>query len=299
MTALVLHTGAGTGIGLCLILLGLFPRPVPLVKALDALTRRPHNDPAVTDPRAVGFTARWGRPGVRLLRRAGLPVSATRRDLATLGKPVAVHLAEQVTATVAGLVLPITAALLLALAGVNPGLTVPVGVALAGAAAGFLAPELAVRAEALRRRASARHALSSYLNLVVVSLAGGSGVDQALDDAATVGRGATYTDLRDALAEARLARVPPWDTLTALGKRLNVEQLQQLAASVGLAGTEGAAVRASLTSRAQALRTRQLADVDAEASAATERMSLPVVCLFAGFLIFLGMPAVVAVLTGL
>ena len=54
-----------------------------------------------------------------------------------------------------------------------------------------------------------------------------------------------------------------------------------LAASVSLAGTEGAKVRQSLAAKAAALRTHQLTDAEGSAQAATERMSLPVVLLMA------------------
>jgi len=42
-----------------------------------------------------------------------------------------------------------------------------------------------------------------------------------------------------------------------------------------------------------------LAEAETTAQAATEKMSLPVVLLFAGFLCFIGYPAVERVLTGL
>jgi Flp pilus assembly protein TadB len=124
-------------------------------------------------------------------------------------------------------------------------------------------------------------------------------VDQALDDAAKVGSGPAFAELRYALAEAGLARIPPWDVLATLGRRIALPELIQLAGSIGQAGTEGAKVRGSLRSRAVSLRQRQLSDAEGEANAATERMSLPIVALFAGFLIFLGYPAVAAVLGGL
>ena len=68
---------------------------------------------------------------------------------------------------------------------------------------------------------------------------------------------------------------------------------------MALAGTEGARVRASLAAKAASLRTHELAEAETADQAATERMSLPVVLLFAGFLLFLGYPAVEKVLTGL
>jgi tight adherence protein C len=298
-TGMVLLAGFGTGLGLWLIVVGWFPRPPRLDKALDAPYGLARPLDADSQERPSGWSGRWGRPAVRWLRRAGLPLASTRRDLAALDKPVDVHLAEQATAAVFGLLLPPAATALLAFAGMGVNVGMPVLASLILGLAGFAAPELSVHSDAVKHRAAFRDALSSFLDLVVISLASGAGVDQALDEAAKVGSGPAYTELRYALTEARLARVPPWDILAALGRRVGVAELQQLAATIGLAGTEGAKVRASLRSRAIALRGRQLTDAEGEANAATERMALPIVALFAGFLIFLGYPAIAAVLGGL
>jgi Flp pilus assembly protein TadB len=301
VNAIVLVAGAGTAVGLWLILIGWFPRPPDLEKALDAPYHVHSGADVVADPAAGtgGWTGRWGRPAVRLLRRLGLPRPSTRRDLATLDKPVDVHLAEQATACLFGLLLPPAAAALLGVGGVQVGVEIPVAASLVLGVAGFLAPELSVHSDAAKYRAAFLDALSAFLDLVSIGLASGSGIDQALDDAARVGSGPAFTELRYALREARLARVAPWDILAALGRRLAVTELVQLAASVGQAGTEGAKIRASLRARAKALRARQLTVAEGEANAATERMALPIVMLFAGFLIFLGYPALHAVLTGL
>ena len=133
----------------------------------------------------------------------------------------------------------------------------------------------------------------------MVALAGGGGVETALADAASVGSGWAFAYLRRALDQARLARQTPWAALGRLGQELGVGELSELAASVALAGTEGAKVRASLAAKAASLRTHELAEAETADQAATERMSLPVVLLFAGFLLFLGFPAVEKVLTGL
>lgn len=301
MNAIVLVAGLGTALGFWLILVGWFPRPPALDKALDApyQQHRPGDAAADAEARTTGWTGRWGRPAVRLLRRIGLPRQSTRRDLATLDKPVDVHLAEQATAALFGLLLPPAAAAVLDTAGVHFGVGITVAASLILGVAGFLAPELSVHSDAVKYRTEFLDALSAFLDLVSIGLASGSGIDQALDDAAKVGTGAAFTELRYALREARLARGAPWDILAALGRRLAVTELVQLAASVGQAGTEGAKIRASLRSRAKALRGRQLTVAEGEANSATERMALPIVMLFAGFLIFLGYPALSAVLTGL
>ena len=112
-------------------------------------------------------------------------------------------------------------------------------------------------------------------------------------------QGWAFGQLRRALEEARLTRTPPWGPLGRLGQALGVDELSELAASVALAGAEGARVRASLAAKATSIRSHALADAQADAEAMSERMSLPVVVLFAGFLLFVGYPALAHVLAGL
>jgi Flp pilus assembly protein TadB len=221
------------------------------------------------------------------------------RDLAVIGRPVPIHLAQKATLTIAGLLLPGLLHLLLTLAGLSPGVEFPIIVGLVLAAAGFVLPDLQARADAAKSRTAFRHALSAYLDLVRITLAGGAGIDSALHGAVAIGRGWAFTQIRRALDTARLTRTTPWATLRQLGEELGVTELAELAASVSLAGTEGAKVRTSLAAKAVALRTRQLTDAEADAQSATERMSLPVMALFLGFLIFIAYPALTQVLNGL
>jgi tight adherence protein C len=124
--------------------------------------------------------------------------------------------------------------------------------------AGLLLPDLSVRRDAARCRADFRLALSAYLNLIRINLAGDAGVEGALTDAASVGRGWSFTQLRRALTTAKLTRTSPWSTLRSLGEELDIRELAEPSASVSLAGTEGAKVRASLRAKVAALRTREL-----------------------------------------
>jgi Flp pilus assembly protein TadB len=292
-----LLTGALFGLGLIAIAAGLAPRKPPLAEALAAVTREPVRPLVGLDE--GGWAARLGRPAAALLSGAGLPTAAVRRDLAVLGRPVERQLAEQATAALIGLLLVPAMATLLAIGGLRLAWQLPAIGAIALGAAGFTVPVLAVRQEAASRRAEARHALSAFLDLVVVSLAGGAGVEAALTYAGATGRGWAFGQIRSALETARLTRRPPWETLGQLGTELGLPELGELAASITLAGTEGARVKSSLTAKAAALRTRQLADAEAAAQAATERMSLPLVVLFGGFMLLIGYPAIVHVLLGL
>ncbi len=294
--------GAGVGAGLLLVARGLFPPRPSLAEALAELRRVPQPAAVLTDDDPGGFAARLGRPAAGALTRAGagwLVPGALRRDLAVLGRQPERHLAEKVALGLVGLLFAPVVTALLALGGAAVPVVVPVWAALVLMAGGFFVPDLGVHAEAARRRRDFRHALSSFLDLVVISLAGGGGVETALADAAGVGGGWAFAALRRALDQARLARQTPWAALARLGGDLGVGELSELAASVSLAGSEGAKVRASLAAKATSLRTHELAEAETADQAATERMSLPVVVLFAGFLFFLGFPAVERVLHGL
>lgn len=290
-----LTLGAGFGVGVLALAYGLRPPRPSLADQLAALGRRRPPAPLVAaEPR--GWAARAGRPFAALLTGFGLPAVSVRRDLAVLGRPTEVHLAEKATAAFVGGLLPALVAALVAAGGLSLGWTVPLVACFALAVGGFVIPDLGVRADAATRRRDFRHALSAFLDLTVVALAGGAGVDAALRHAAASGQGWAYRQIRRALDDAHLSRQPPWPALGRLGDELAVTELGELAAAVALAGAEGAKVRTSLAAKAASLRTHLLTQADADAQAATERMSLPVVVLFAGFLLFLGFPAVVAVL---
>jgi tight adherence protein C len=298
---LPLVCGAGVGAGLFLIVRGLYPPRPSLSHALAQLRRAPEPAPVLSTDDDAGFSARLGRPAAEALARGGagwLISTSVRHDLAILGRSPERHLAEKMTLALVGLLFAPAVAALLLLGGAHVPLVVPLWASLLFMVAGFFAPDLGIRADASRRRRDFRHALSSFLDLVVVALAGGGGVETALADAAGVGSGWSFAYLRRALDQARLARQTPWAALGQLGQELGVNELSELAASVALAGTEGAKVRASLAAKATSLRTHELAEAETADQAATERMSLPVVLLFAGFLVFLGYPAVEKVLTG-
>lgn len=300
---IALLCGAGVGAGLWLFGRGLAPPRPTLAATLAGLRYVPQPRPAPVEPAEPGGLAgRVGRPLARALLPAGgatTLLAGVRRDLRVLDRSVEQHAAEKVTLALLGLLLVPACAALLAVAGAGLPLAVPVWGSLAAAAGLFVVPDLGVHADAQARRRDFRHALSSFLDLVVISLAAGGGVETALADAARVGDGWAFEQLRGALDTARLARQTPWSALELLGEELGVGELAELAASVGLAGGEGAKVRASLAAKAASLRAHLLADAEGEAQASTERMSLPVVLLFAGFLFFVGFPAVARVLGGL
>lgn len=290
--------GVGLGIGLWALTVWSFP-PHPALGVVLARATTPPAPAPILATDDTGWAARLGRPAVAPLRALGLPGPRLARDLAVIGRAIPTHLAEKATLAVVGLLLPALPAGMLTAAGLGPGVQFPVAAGLLLAAAGFVLPDLHARREAATLRVGFRHALSAYLDLVWITLAGGAGVDSALGDSVGIGRGWAFEQIRRALDTARLTRTTPWATLRRLGEELDVTELAELAATVSLAGTEGAKVRASLAAKAHALRTRQITEAEGDAQAATERMSLPVMALFLGFLAFIAYPALTQVLTGL
>ncbi|SER08061.1 Type II secretion system (T2SS), protein F [Lentzea xinjiangensis] len=285
--------GACLGVGLWAFAVWLVP-PKPSLHEVLATLSAPPSPVADTSPvwrvkrRIAGIAGSFGLPTARL-----------RADLTVVGGDVERHLVAKAIGALAGAALVSVIGLALVFRGDGLPWVTSAGAIAAFAAVGFLLPDFRVREAAQSRRSAFRHALSAYLNLVRILLAGGAGVDSALADAAEVGTGWAFHQLRQALVTAQVTRTTPWEGLERLGEDLEVRQLSDLAAAVGLAGTDGAKIRSSLASKARALRTRELTDSEGEARAATERMSLPLVLLMLGFLLFIGYPALVSVLNGL
>jgi tight adherence protein C len=305
--------GAAVGLGVAA---GLSGRrlPRPLAPLLDTYLRRHHPDPAHSDSASVGFvppgseqngsstphpgpragwTVRVGRPAGAVATRLGLPNAAARSDLALLGVPAADHVAQQLTAALCGLVL--CPALVLVLAGHgNAGAAALAGVA--GAAGGYWLPAWETRRQAQRLRTQLRHALSVYLDLTVLSLGAGAGIDQALSDAAGIASGWAADQLAAAVTTAQMTRTPAWSLLAQLGEQSGVTELASLAAAASLAGSEGARIRVSLQARATSLRARLLAETETQAQQATELMTVPLFALVAGFTLLIVFPALAGVI---
>lgn len=295
MTAAVL-AGLGVAAGVLLALSGAFPAPAPIGRALAEL----HRDRLETAPEPDGSRLD------RLLGRSWTDtplgsriVHAAAADLRVTGQTAASHLAQRAAFGLLGLLWAPLFVLMAAAGGVRLGATFPLWLSAALAPLGLLYPALALRAAAAERRRAFRHALSAFLDVVAVSLASGRGVDTALHDGVRAGSGWPFAELEQALNEARFRGESPWAGLTRLSRAIDVPELAELAASAALAGNEGARVRSSLAAKAKAIRVRGLAEIEGAAQSATERMTLPIVLLMVGFIVFLGYPAVDRVITGI
>lgn len=292
-TLVTMLLGAGVGVGVLLTSRALAPRPTPLDALLNSLA---HPRSAITDEdRPIESTDRLGRAARRTIEAAGVDLGRYRNDLRLVDRTTDRHALDKIVGGIAGLLVPNLVGIALVTMGIGPPLGLVAVLSIGTAVVGFLMPDFLLRDEAEKRRRAFRHALSSYLDLVNVLLAGGAGIETALYAAADAGDGWGYQTIRNALRRARLTGQSPWDTFGVLAADLGINELAELAANVSLAGSHGARIRASLAAKADTLRGHQVAETEAAAEAATERMTVPVAVLLLGFLLFIAYPAVIQI----
>jgi tight adherence protein C len=278
----------------------LFPPAPPLSAAIARLQRRNELTRIASAGEEHDASDLFGRTlGAslgRVLSSLGMRLQHLEPDLLLTNRSLEQHLGQKVVVAFVGFALPQVTMLAMRFVGISFGFAIPIGVSLVLGVIFFFVPDLSLRSEANERRDGFRHALGSFLDLVVISLAGGAGVESALRDAANIGRGWAFGQLRNALEAANLTGETPWSALARLGERLGINELAELSASVSLAGTEGARVRESLAVKAKSLRDHAVAQAESDAQSSTERMAIPVVMLFVGFLVLIGYPAMSTVL---
>jgi tight adherence protein C len=300
-----LIAGAFVGLGAYL-LVSLFTRPAANVRSTIARIDAGRSGQLAATTSAAGehglsgFDKAKESLGRRLEAEAnarGWRFGRLRRDLAVMNRPFSTMLATKVLAAIGALfAVPVLLLLFSFVAGLTPPSATPAIVTLGVAAFAFFMPDLALRQEAEKRRRDFRHVVGSFLDLVAMNLAGGRGLPEALMTASTIGDHWAMARIRQALANARLIGITPWDAMAQLGEDLGVEELRDLASALALAGDEGAKIRSSLLSRAASLRRKELADVEGKAGERSQSMLVAQLVMCAAFMLFLAFPAAAMIL---
>jgi tight adherence protein C len=278
---------AGLGAGILLIARGLAPPARPLrVLAGELVAPRP----AVGQARpGGGVRGWWERLAIRLSGRHSERLAA---DLAVLGRTEARHAVDKLGYALAFLVLGALPAALLPLAGIEvPPLSAALAALLFGGV-GWCYPELEVRSRARTARRSWAQALTVYVDIVGISLAGGAGVEDALMVAADAGTGPQFAELRGTLRAAQTRRRKLWQALDDLGGRMDIVALRELAAAVDLAAESGSRIRETLIAKAAAMRVRQLTEAETDAQKASETMGIAPALMAIAAVVLIGYPAV-------
>jgi tight adherence protein C len=297
-----LIVGVLAGLALVCLFSALVPARMPMAVVLDRLHRRPPSAPPRPLPDGAGRLSRAAHHLTRSVEESGAAevlANPLRTDLRVVGITPGEYVVRRVAwALGAGVV----AAALAALA-TSAGVGVPPYMATVGAVAmgvlGWFVPAVTVRSGARARREDFTYALSAFVDLLTVALSGGLGVDEALARSAAVGQGWAFGELRRSLALAQLHKEAAWDGLARLGRDLGVRELEELAASVTLAGKDGSRVTASIKAKARAMREHAQSRVEAGANTASELMSLPLMVMLLGFVLFVAFPTIATISGGL
>ena len=264
-------------------------------------------------PHQAGLAERLvkaGRPPApqRTLRQRVLDVFAgdsnathtsLHADLAVLDRSLETYATNRLV-LVAGLAaMPVVFALATSAAGALAWSPVSVAVvAVVGAGFGLVMSRAVITSQAAERRRGFAIELSQFLDIVALQVAGASGIDDALRRAAAGSVSPGIAQIRRALDRARTRNESPWDSLEALAERTRVPELDELVSTVRLGDDRGARIRATLVAKADSLRATQSADELARSEKASERMGIPVVAMFFGFLTLMLAP-LMAQLAGL
>jgi Flp pilus assembly protein TadB len=208
------------------------------------------------------------------------------------------HMLDKLGYAVLFLALAVVPALVFPLLDVGvPVLTTLVG-ALLFAAAGWCYPDVEVRTRAAAVRRSWAQALTVYVDIVGISLAGGAGVEDALMVAAQAGSGPQFARLNAALRAAQTRRRKLWEALDELGTQSDILPLRELASAVDLAAESGSRIRETLLAKANAMRVRQLTEAEADAQKASETMGIAPALMAIAAVVLIGYPALARFLAG-
>lgn len=282
----IVLAAAAVGLGLAMIAYGFTPKHQPLAE-IAATIRQPN--------RVIVAPTRWERLAQRM---TGAPTRSRRADIALLERTPARHAVDKLGYAALLPVVPLALVAAGSVGSFQMSYVVVLMMVFGAALVGWVWPDAQLRSSAIKRRKAWGHALATYLDLVVILLAGGAGAEEALHTAAASGGGPEFGTLAATLGAARLELRDPWAALDELGATRGIRALRELAASMGLAGSEGARVRETLKAKAASLRERELAETESEAQRATETMSIAPAAMVGVFILLLGYPAIASFLGG-
>jgi hypothetical protein len=219
----------------------------------------------------------WHRFG-RLVYRGRRFPAPVLSDLRLVHRLPEIHAAYIVALATMGLVGPTVVLAVGQLFGaVSLGATLPIIVTIAGVTVAPMMVHSTMRSAAGEIRRNLRYQLSAYLDVVTMLLAGNVGNEGALRQAAQVGDGRLFIELRRQILIAEASNRSLVSALTMLGEELELVELQQVAASASLGTTAGAPVARSLAAKCATLRSALASEQEADARVRTGKITVPLV----------------------
>lgn len=260
--------------GLLLVSSGLM-QPAPRLDRVLAHLRRPPTDP--TSGSAGPPTHRLGSRLARAEPARGW-LASVAAELQLAGRSPEEHAIRLLAAAAIGFVAPfVLLSGLLAAGLVGVGWYVPFGAALVSAVAAPVLLHLHTLEAAAKERTDLRYQLSAYLDVVTMLLAGNTGYEGALEQAAHAGDGRLFVELRRRMRESAALGASLTAALDRGGRELGLEELEQIAATCALSAAEGAPVARTLAAKCATLRAALATEQETEARLRTSRLTAPIV----------------------
>jgi hypothetical protein len=214
------------------------------------------------------------------------------RPLRLIGRPVDVHVGMITLAAIAGVVVPAAVLGALQVLGVvGLGVWAPAAVSIvAGTTLALL-----VHSDAMAKSAAVavdlRHQLGAYLDMVTMLLAGNSGYEGALDQAARAGDGLLFVELRRRMREVSTTGSSLVVALERVADDYGIVELEQVAATATLSAAEGAPIARSLAAKCATLRSTLAAEQEAAARVRNDKVTPPLVGMALLFMALIIYPA--------
>ena len=286
---MVLLTAVGVG-GLLLAISG-WMQPAPSLARTVEYLRRPGSVSMGSAEELPSSPHRLFDPFVRLLvsQPRLLPSSS---ELRLVNRTAEQHAVWLLLATMVGLVGPAFVLGSLQAAGViGLDLSVPLLAALLCAVLSALLVHAVTVREAADIRSDLRYQVSAYLDVVTMLLAGNTGYEGALEQAAQAGDGRLFLELRRRMRESGARGSSLTDALQRTGAELGLEELEQVAATAALSAAEGAPVARTLSAKCATLRGALSTEQESEARLRTSRLTGPIVGMALIFMALVMYPA--------
>lgn len=167
-----------------------------------------------------------------------------------------------------------------------------IGITLTGAGLGFLAPNIWLSSAVSKRQESIRHGLPDTLDMMVISVESGLGLDaafQRVGDEMKKVHPSLAEELQLVTLESQMG-IPRSEALSNLATRTHLDEVRSLVAIINQAERFGTSIAKALRNQSDALRVKRR-------QAAEERAQKTTVKLMAPLILFI-FPAILVVLAG-
>lgn len=142
--------------------------------------------------------------------------------------------------------------------------------------AGFVGPEMSLRAKAARAHRRMREQLVRLIDLLSLAVSAGLGLESAIEEVCATQQGRLYTELADTARRAARTGKPLAAALGELPERLGLPELRPIVAAVGATATRGTSIGPVMRAQARKLRDDWRFELITAGERAQVRMLIPV-----------------------